>query len=87
MICWLVFCVLILASVAFQIWMIVDAAKKVYPQGKENEKIVWILIILVAGAIGALIYYFVEKPKYAELQPAKATVPLPPVEKPTETDK
>ena len=44
---------------AFWVWMIVDCAKRNFKN--SNEKIVWILVILFAKIIGALIYFFVVK--------------------------
>lgn len=44
---------------ALWIWMLVDCAVN-EPSG--NEKVVWILIILLAGCIGAAIYFFVRRP-------------------------
>lgn len=46
---------------AFVLWimMIVDAAKRDFPG--PNDKIVWILIIVLAQFLGAIIYYFVIK--------------------------
>lgn len=44
---------------AFWIWMIIDCARRNF---KNNvEKIVWILVIIFAGWVGALIYFFVIK--------------------------
>ena len=40
--------------------MIVDCAKNEKSEG--NEKIVWILVIVLAGWIGALIYLFARRP-------------------------
>jgi len=44
---------------AFWVWMIVDCVKRNFK--KDNEKIVWILVILFAKIVGALIYFFVVK--------------------------
>lgn len=46
---------------AFWIWMIVDCATN-EPQGNDN-KIVWILIIVLTHFIGALIYFFARRPE------------------------
>ena len=43
----------------FWVWMIVDCAKKNFKG--QNEKIVWILVILFAKIVGALIYFFAVK--------------------------
>lgn len=45
---------------AFWAWMIVDCAKRNF-KSNSNEKIVWILVILFAKVVGALIYFFVVK--------------------------
>ena len=47
-----------LAFTAFWVWMIVDCATN---EESGTTKIVWILIILFAGCVGAPIYYFVRK--------------------------
>lgn len=46
---------------AFWIWMIVDAAMN-EPSG-GNDKIIWIIIIVLVHWLGALIYYFARRPK------------------------
>ncbi|MEK6800315.1 MAG: PLD nuclease N-terminal domain-containing protein [Nanoarchaeota archaeon] len=43
----------------FWIWMLVDCAKRDFK--KENEKIVWILVIALVHWLGAAVYYFVVK--------------------------
>lgn len=45
------------------IWMIVDCATN-EPSG--TDKIVWILIVLLGGCIGAAIYLLVRRPKRRE---------------------
>ncbi|MEK6947477.1 MAG: PLDc N-terminal domain-containing protein [Nanoarchaeota archaeon] len=47
------------AGFAFWIWMIIDCAKREFK--KENEKVVWIVVVVVLGMIGATIYYFAVK--------------------------
>jgi len=54
-----------LLLVAFWIWMIVDCATKEPSEG--NDKIIWILVIILASWIGALIYYFVRRPERIRL--------------------
>jgi len=44
---------------AFWIWMLIDCATKEPDSG--NAKICWILIIVFAHIIGALIYFFVRR--------------------------
>lgn len=50
-----------LALLVFWIWMLVDCATKESSQG--NDKLIWILIIILTHWIGALIYFFVRRPK------------------------
>jgi hypothetical protein len=47
-----------LLVLAFWIWMIVDCAKY---ETEGTTKIIWLLIILLAGIIGAPLYFFVRK--------------------------
>ncbi len=54
---------------AFWIYMIIDAIKN----EKDNDRIVWILILIFLHALGALIYYFVRK------RPRKKEVLAPPM--------
>ncbi len=51
--------VLMILLFIFWIWMIVDCTKRKFKN--ETEKIVWILVIVLAHFIGAIIYYFVVK--------------------------
>ena len=55
------FVLLALALMAFWIWMIVDCATKEPSEG--NDKMVWILVIVLTNWIGALIYFFVRRPQ------------------------
>jgi sterol desaturase/sphingolipid hydroxylase (fatty acid hydroxylase superfamily) len=45
---------------AFWVWMIIDCANNEPSEG--NDKIVWILVIILAGFLGAVIYYFARRP-------------------------
>ncbi len=45
---------------AFWVWMLVDCATN-EPSG--TEKIVWVLILLLGGCVGAPIYFFVRRPR------------------------
>ena len=56
---------LVLAAIAFWIWMLVDCATKEPSEG--NDKVVWILIIVFTNWLGALIYYFVRRPERKKL--------------------
>ncbi|MFC1453066.1 PLDc N-terminal domain-containing protein [Verrucomicrobiota bacterium] len=59
----LVFLVVIGGSILW-IWMIVDCATKEPSEG--NDKLVWILIIVLTHWIGALMYLLVRRPKRIE---------------------
>ena len=50
-----------LAAFVFWIMMIIDVAKRKFK--KPNDKIVWVLVVVLAGVIGATVYYFVVKRK------------------------
>ncbi len=43
----------------FWIWMIVDCAKRNFKN--STEKIVWIIVVVLVGWLGALIYFFAIK--------------------------
>ena len=47
-----------MAALAFWIWMIVDCATN---EPASNEKIVWLLVIILLHFIGALIYFFARR--------------------------
>jgi prolipoprotein diacylglyceryltransferase len=54
----LIVAVVVLAFI-FWIWMIVDCAKRSFKN--ENDKVVWILVIVLLQILGAIIYYFAVK--------------------------
>tara|TARA_B100001971_G_C17869049_1_gene372250 strand:+ start:120 stop:368 length:249 start_codon:yes stop_codon:yes gene_type:complete len=56
---WLIAMAVGVFSLIVWILMIVDAAKRDFK--KEGDQIMWILIIVLTGIIGALIYYFIVK--------------------------
>jgi len=60
----LIFLVIGLGGTILWIWMIVDCATKEPSEG--NEKLIWILIIVLTHWIGALIYLLVRRPKRIE---------------------
>lgn len=67
--------VLGLSVICFWIWMLVDCLK--YEKSEGNDKIVWMLVIVLTNWIGALIYFFVRRPERKRLQHQ-----LPPVAPP-----
>ena len=50
-----------LAALAFWIWMLIDVITKC--PSADNKKLIWVLVVIFAGIIGAIIYYFVQRPK------------------------
>lgn len=53
-----------LAAVVFWIWAIVDVVK--VPDDsmfKAGNKLIWVLVIVLAGVIGAIIYFVVGRPE------------------------
>ena len=55
-----VFAVVGLALLAFWIWMLIDCVQNEPSTG--NDKIVWVLVIVLLGWIGAAIYFFARRP-------------------------
>ena len=43
------------------IWMLVDVLQKEVDE--QNTKLIWVLVIVLTGWIGALIYLFVRRPE------------------------
>ena len=48
-------------SLAFWIWMIIDCVSNEPDTG--NDKVVWVLIIILLSWIGALVYFFFRRPQ------------------------
>ena len=69
----LVFGLVALAMIAFWLWMLIDVITKC--PSEENKKLIWILVVIFTGIIGAIVYYFVQRPKNA---PAGAPPGPPP---------
>ncbi len=61
--------ILILAAIVLLIswlWMLIDCLKRpddMFKFGGNNAKLIWVLVIIFTGFIGALIYYFLIKKK------------------------
>ncbi|WP_440951599.1 PLDc N-terminal domain-containing protein [Methanococcoides sp. FTZ1] len=53
----LTFGVLAIAGTLFWLWMLVNCAMNEPSQG--NDKLIWVIIIIFAQLIGALIYFFI----------------------------
>jgi len=54
-----------LAALVFWVWMLVDCATNEPSEG--NDKIVWVVIIIFANWLGALVYYLVRRPERIRL--------------------
>jgi len=50
-----------LIAMAFWIWMLIDCLKHESSEG--NDKLIWVLVIVLTNWIGALIYFFVRRPE------------------------
>tara|TARA_Y100000310_G_scaffold94081_1_gene91719 strand:+ start:11986 stop:12222 length:237 start_codon:yes stop_codon:yes gene_type:complete len=57
----IIFFTLIVSSFVFWIWMLIDCIRRDFE--KDDEKIVWLLVVILVQIIGAIIYYFVIKRK------------------------
>jgi nitrate reductase gamma subunit len=55
----------VVGGTIFRIWMLIDCATKEPSTG--NDKVIWILVILLTHLIGASIYYFVRRPQRIQL--------------------
>ena len=51
----------VVLGAAFWVWMIVDSATKESDEG--NTRLVWVIIIVFSGCIGAAFYFFARRPQ------------------------
>ncbi len=58
----IIYIVVFLALTAFWIWMLVDAVRTPNSEFRSGTTIVWVLVIVLLGWIGALIYLLVGRP-------------------------
>lgn len=65
---------------AFWVWMLVDCAQAPEPPGESNHRLIWILILVFTGWLGALLYFFiVRQPRRAAIRARSFTSPpMPP---------
>lgn len=64
MLVWAFMFLLIIGSIVFWIIMLIDCVgrdDKDFPNPSQNTKLIWILVLILGGQIGAIIYYFVVK--------------------------
>jgi hypothetical protein len=57
----LVFAAIGIGAMVLWVWAIVDCATKEPSEG--NDKIIWILVIVFANWIGAILYYAIRRPE------------------------
>ncbi len=65
---WIVIPIMAVVSVVIWIWMLVEVAQD--KTMEENDKLLWVLVVALTGVVGALIYYFVQRPKVRAAQRA-----------------
>ena len=63
-----------LLSFVFWIWMLIDCLQREFADG--TEKIVWVLVLIFTQVLGAIIYFFVGRPRGAK-SPAGGAERLP----------
>lgn len=60
----ILFVPVVLFSIVFWFWMLIDCLKRPddgFKIGGNNAKLIWVLVLIFMGLIGALIYYFLIK--------------------------
>lgn len=50
-----------LGVIAFWIWMLVDCIQN--EAAEDNNRMIWVIVIALAGGIGALVYFFARRPQ------------------------
>src|SRR3989338_367809 len=68
-----------LAVFVFWLMMLIDVIRREFPN--QNDKILWLVLIIIFGILGAIIYYFAGRSKGtipAKPPPAAAASPTPP---------
>ncbi len=59
---WPVFCCVWVVFMGFWIWMLVDAIKN-----KGENQMVWIIVLLFTGVVGAAVYFFMGRGKSSKV--------------------
>ncbi len=57
--------VLGIAAIGFWFWMLVECLSKEPSDG--NDKVVWTLVIFFFNVLGALLYFFIRRPRRKQL--------------------
>ncbi|MGJ8638950.1 MAG: PLD nuclease N-terminal domain-containing protein [Opitutaceae bacterium] len=63
-----------LAAMVLWVWMLIDCLQNESSEG--NDKLTWVLVIVLTHWIGALIYLFVRRPQRIRDQHAASTPPV-----------
>lgn len=50
-----------LGAQAFWLWMLIEAAVKEPPEG--NDKVVWVLVVVLLNVVGAIVYFLFRRPQ------------------------
>jgi len=74
---WLLMFAFIIAVMALWVWMLVDVVRREFKD--DNTKLVWVLVVILAGWVGAAVYYFVGRQQgvIPEAPPAAPQRPEP----------
>jgi hypothetical protein len=56
---------LLLAAIGFWIWTLVDAIRVPDESYRAGSKVLWVLVIVLAGFIGSIVYLFAGRPRAA----------------------
>jgi len=62
--------ILILAIMVVWLWLLIDCLRR-DDFAKENDKLLWAIVIIFSGVLGALIYYFLVKRKLDRMKAPK----------------
>ena len=87
-----IFAIIILSIGSMVVWilMLIDVIQRKeedFPDTGEYVKLMWLLIILLTGIIGAGIYYFIVKRKMDELKSQTQTSEVPSKQQPSQSNK
>ncbi|MEZ0295022.1 MAG: PLD nuclease N-terminal domain-containing protein [Candidatus Methylacidiphilales bacterium] len=55
----------IIGGSIFWMWMLIDCAMKEPSEG--NDKLIWILVIILTHFVGGILYYFIRRPERIKL--------------------
>lgn len=67
--------ILLLAAIAFWLWMLVDCAMNESDEG--NTRLIWVLIIIFVHFIGAVLYFFFQRRRRLRGEAAQGSRPPP----------